>query len=94
MKSKQNRMKEWKKEREEILKPIFQEKGISVCEVCNGKSYALQLSFHHRHERSYYYSRPKLRVVFAEVLFLCNKCHDDLLPNSDKSEEWFKKLRG
>lgn len=82
-------------EANKILKELYLEKGITQCEI-KGKGCRPEfaLSWHHRKRRTEYKTVEEL-AEFKETVLTCGICHDEnLRPNSDKSEEMFKRLRG
>ena len=78
-----------------ILKSIYEEKGITKCEVgfigCSGGSF---LSFAHKHKRHFYLSQPKLLSSFNETLLACINCHSKLEVDKDLTVSTFDRLRG
>lgn len=79
----------WKKQREK-LKVIFQEKGMTRCELC-GSNFIL--SFHHRHKRWLYIRRKELLGDFNQVILVYAKHHELLERDKELTEYYFKKLR-
>jgi hypothetical protein len=75
------------------LKKEYEELGITSCEVrelnCQP---TFGLSFHHKHSRYYYYTRPGLDS-FEETLLVCASCHSLLQGDKIRSEYYFNKLR-
>jgi len=93
MKSK--RVAYWNKCKKE-LKEVFQEKGITTCEMrwphdCFNNNF---LSFAHRKKRREYYSEPEKLKDFNEVLLLCQTAHNMIEYNRDLTDKLFKELRG
>jgi len=81
--------KAWDKARAK-LKLEYQEKGITYCEICSG---TFALSFHHRHKRGWYNTRPYLLGEFNQTLLLCGDHHAELEYDKKLTAHWFKKLR-
>lgn len=67
------------------LKKEFQEKDITLCEICRT---GFALSFHHRRKRRF--NDPH---IFENVILLCATHHHDLEYDKEETKRWFKKLR-
>jgi hypothetical protein len=70
---------------------LFGDMDIQKCELCQSPFF---LSFHHRHKRLWYRSRPELLSSFAHVVLLCAKCHQEAEISKEYTKEVFLKLRG
>lgn len=73
------------------LKKMFEEKGITWCEMCGAH---WGLSFAHRHKRLWY--RPQLHLLsdFNQVLLLCIQCHNKIEYDKELTKDVFIKFRG
>ena len=72
------------------LKGIYQEKGITRCEICGG---TFGLSWHHKNKRWFYRDKPHLLSSFFHTLLLDQKCHSILEYDREKHDYYFNKLR-
>jgi hypothetical protein len=72
------------------LKDIYQEKGITRCEICNG---TFGLGFHHKNKRWFYRDKLHLLSSFYHTLLLNQKCHSILEYDRKKHDYYFNKLR-
>lgn len=81
-------------EANKILKKIYQENGITSCELrlegCWGSNW---LSFAHRKKRIEYYKCPEKLSDFNETILACVPCHMKIEGNKELTEYYFKKLR-
>jgi len=78
-------------EANQILKDLFTEKEIFTCELCHSPFF---VSFHHRHKRMWYRSKPELLHEFNQVILVCAEDHDELERDKEYSKDVFMKLRG
>jgi hypothetical protein len=77
------------------LKKIFQEEGITSCEVnLKGCTGSFGLTFAHRHKRIFYHSNMHLLSDFNHVLVCCLNCHILLEVDKELTERVFKNIRG
>lgn len=88
--SKKKSITQYNKEANQVLKKVFESKGITRCENCNG-TFALQ--FAHKHKRIWYRRKLHLLADYNQVLLLCAKCHHDIEYDKDKTKELFERLR-
>ena len=87
------RVEQWARERTK-LKRIYQQKGITTCEVKLEKCMrSFGLSFHHRKKRVEYYKCPEELGEFSETLLTCAFCHDCLEKDKELTKKVFNKLR-
>ena len=77
--------KEWNQARKE-LKIIYEDKGITYCEVCGTNSF---LSFAHRYKRN----DPRCEHTYEGTLLLCIPCHEKIEYDQQATEDLFNKLR-
>lgn len=94
MKSK--KVEYWNHGRETKLKPMFQLKRITTCEIniegrCVHNNF---LGFAHRHERDFFNDCPELLFDFTQVLLACQPCHDYIDTHRDEREKIFMQKRG
>ena len=75
------------------LKKLFQEKGITDCELRLPGCTNYFLTWAHRHKRSFYWSQPELLRDFCHVLLACVHCHQIIEKDPKLTEEMFAKLR-
>jgi len=77
-----------------ILKKIYQEKGITSCELrlsgCWGNKW---LSFAHKKKRVEYLKCPEGLSDFNETILCCVPCHQQIEGNRKLTEYYFNKLR-
>lgn len=73
------------------IKKMFIKRGICCCEFC-GSDYCL--TFAHRHKRIWYRSCLELLYEFTQVLLLCQKCHDMIEYDAERTKNVFMALRG
>lgn len=106
---KKSRVKVWNRIRSNVLKPLFEGKGITYCEVTKyefeqgniTKAEALKrnfnLSFHHRHKRDWYKqfdNEEEMLGDFNQVLLLGQYYHHKLEYDSELTKHYFNILRG
>lgn len=104
-----SRVKIWNKIRQKILKPMFESRGITYCEVTKyefehgniTQAQAIKrnfnLSFHHRHKRDWYKqfeNEEELLGDFDQVLLLGQYYHNKLEYDFELTEKYFNILRG
>lgn len=93
--SKKNRVKEWNDIRNKVVKPLFEKKCITSCEIrfsgCLGGNF---LTFAHRHKRVWYYSCPNFLGLFDQVILACQNCHQKIEHNREVTKSVFLALRG
>lgn len=78
----------------EILKEIYLDKGIVLCEPKLERCMrTFALSFHHLHKRVWYYEKPELLSDFNQTILTCAYCHRRLEYDRELHKEIFKKLR-
>lgn len=84
----------WDRQRKK-LKKVYEDKGITSCELrmggCTGN---YNLSFAHRHKRSYYWDKPGLLGEFNQTVLACINCHDKIEFKPQLTKGYFKVLRG
>jgi len=84
---------EWERERKK-LKIEYAQKGITTCEIrledCWNNN---ALSFAHRHNRVWYYTRPEKLGDFMETLLACVPCHNIIDKNEQLKDDIFKLRR-
>lgn len=81
--------KEWIKARKK-LKEIYEEKGITSCELRFGGCWRTNaLSFAHRYKRG----DARCEHTFEGTILACVPCHQKIEYDSKLSEEMFNKLR-
>lgn len=79
--------KEWAKSRAK-LEVIYQEKGITTCELrLPGCWYNNALYFAHKEKRI------DASHTFKETILACNPCHQQIEYDRELTERMFKKLR-
>ena len=81
---------QYNKEANQVLKKVFESKGITRCENCNG-TFALQ--FAHKWKRIKYRRKLHLLSDFRHVILLCQVCHHNIEYDKDKTKELFERLR-
>lgn len=76
------------------LRKIFEEKGITSCEVrypgCLGNQF---LQFAHKHKRVWYRDKPELLSDFNEVVLACQSCHAIIERSRLLTEKVFSRCR-
>ena len=88
------RITEINKKSNEILKRIYQEKGIISCELrFPGCWRSNHLGFAHKEKRRKYYSCPEKLSEFRETILACPVCHDAIEYDRELTISVFKKLR-
>ena len=76
------------------LKILYQEKGITRCELrLPGCMDTFGMSFHHRHKRVWYLKYPKLLGDFNQTVLTCAYCHDKAEASRGLTILLFNKLR-
>ncbi len=74
-----------------ILKEIYLDKGITVCEMCGG---SFALSWHHRHKRWWYIKKTELLSSFNQTILVCQNCHNKIEYDKELHNKTFERLRG
>jgi hypothetical protein len=82
------------KEANQILKAEYFIRKIFRCEVKLEGCWNDRQSWHHKHKRNWYKSRPELLSEYSQTIGICNHCHDILEKDSKLTAYYFKKLRG
>ena len=72
------------------LRKIYEDKGITFCEICRTDSF---LSWHHRHKRRLYKGREELLSEYGQTILVCTSCHNELEYNKVAHERAFDLLR-
>lgn len=90
-----NWTKKWQEERKK-LKVIFEEKGITSCEIrkpgCFRDNF---LSFAHDHKRDWYKTKGNEHLLgdFNHVLLACIPCHEKIEDDKEETKRLFEQLR-
>ena len=85
--------KQWQKIKVQ-LKKLFEEKGITSCEVRLEGCRNFFLTWAHLHKRHWYLGENEILLGdFSQVLLCCVDCHQKLERDPKLTQEMFAKLR-
>ena len=76
------------------LKELYNDLGITYCEIGLPGCDNFFLQFAHRHKRIYYRSRPELLSEHNQTVLACCHCHSVIEKDKKLTEEVFMRLRG